>query len=444
MLLIVHLTTLLIADAAVKLKPNPPLGPETVYNEAGYIDLESPPRQFFYWFFESRSNPSLDPFILWMSGGPGCSSQLALFMENGPYRVTKESGVFNVSLNPFSWNTNATVLWLDQPAGAGFSEGTLEYSSQQVGTTVYEVMTKFLDSHTNYSNLPFYIFGESYAGHYVPAVASVMMQNIKAGKSKINLKGVAIGNGLTSPAKQYAMYPEFAREHNLVSHFGTVVMTAGLVPCEYLAYECSREDLEWERRWLSCFNGYVACSYAEVLPVQLTGVNVYDVRRQCGGNTLCYDFSTVTEFLNRVDVQKALGVDKVYKECDNLVNMEFVAGADEMHSWEPQIAELLGEKVKVLIYAGEYDFICNWMGNWNWVQNMAWSRNSSFAKAENKTWSPFGRVAGYSVSAGGLTFLKLKDAGHLSPMDQPENTLEMVRQYTLSPHGFEAAAREIL
>jgi len=197
---------------------------------------------------------------------------------------------------------------------------------------VYEVMTKFFESHKNYTTLPFYIFGESYAGHYVPAVASVVLQNIKSGQSKMNLKGIAIGNGLTSPGLQYAMYPTFAKEHSLVSRFALVVMTGGLVPCEYLAYQCNRDDLEWDRRWLSCFNGYVACAYSEILPVQITGVNLYDVRRQCGDYPLCYDFSAFTEFLNLDGVQNALGVDKVFKDCDYLVNMEFVAGADEMHS----------------------------------------------------------------------------------------------------------------
>lgn len=105
-----------------------PPGPETVHNEAGYIDLLAPPRKFFYWFFESRNDPANDPFIVWMSGGPGCSSQLALYAENGPYKVTRNGGKksqnFTVSLNPYSWNSNATVLWIDQPAGAGFSTGT--------------------------------------------------------------------------------------------------------------------------------------------------------------------------------------------------------------------------------------------------------------------------------------------------------------------------------
>ncbi len=87
----------------------------------------------FYWFFESRSSPSTDPVILWMTGGPGCSSMLALFtvqnfvlifcissdlivdfshQENGPYTVNKD---LSLNLNPYSWNSFANIIYVDQP-----------------------------------------------------------------------------------------------------------------------------------------------------------------------------------------------------------------------------------------------------------------------------------------------------------------------------------------
>jgi len=77
---------------------------------------------YFYWMFESRSKPKEDPFILWLTGGPGCSGMLALLNENGPCTVTSQSLPKTVN-NPFSWTNNATVLWIDQPTGVGFSYG---------------------------------------------------------------------------------------------------------------------------------------------------------------------------------------------------------------------------------------------------------------------------------------------------------------------------------
>lgn len=84
--------------------------------------------QLFYWLFESRGDPATDPLLLWLSGGPGCSSMLALFVENGPYRIVERGSGGGAAaadssrllrLNPHSWNSNATVIYLDQPAGTG-------------------------------------------------------------------------------------------------------------------------------------------------------------------------------------------------------------------------------------------------------------------------------------------------------------------------------------
>merc|ERR1712129_133613 len=95
------------------------------------------------------------------------------------------------------------------------------------------------------------------------------------------------------------------------------------------------------------------------------------------------------------------------------------------------VADLLEHNMKVLIYAGEYDYICNWRGNYAWLEGMSWSGQSDFKSATNATWNgPGGNAAGYLKSAKNLSFLKVLNAGHLSPMDQPANTLQMVQEFT--------------
>ena len=109
-------------------------------------------------FFESRSNPETDPVILWLSGGPGCSSSLALFGENGPLTVNDD---LSLEVNPFSWNSNATVVWVDQPVGTGFSYGGYLHSEEQVGEDMAEFIVGFLTKYPKYAGLDFHIFGES-------------------------------------------------------------------------------------------------------------------------------------------------------------------------------------------------------------------------------------------------------------------------------------------
>ena len=119
---------------------------------------------------ESQSSPADAPFVVWLTGGPGCSSTLALLTENGPCSVNSD-GV-NTSPNPNSWNNDANVLWLDQPAGVGFSYGTTNDGDEvMVGEDAYYFLQHFFQAHPEYASQPLFIFGESYGGHYAPAIA---------------------------------------------------------------------------------------------------------------------------------------------------------------------------------------------------------------------------------------------------------------------------------
>ncbi len=117
-----------------------------------------------YWFFESRNSPSTDPVTLWMTGGPGCSSEVALFGENGPCSVN--AGGNATIHNPFSWNAKSNLLYIDQPTGTGFSYGLgLDHDEEQVGNDMYDFLQQFFKAHPEYQKNDFYTFGESYAGH---------------------------------------------------------------------------------------------------------------------------------------------------------------------------------------------------------------------------------------------------------------------------------------
>ena len=172
-----------------------------------------------YWMFESRNQPKTDPFILWLTGGPGCSGMLALLNENGPCTIDEHLNTVN---NTKSWTNAANVLWIDQPTGVGFSYGDSgDYDHDEIGVRddMYHFLTEFFDAHPEYADAPFYVFGESYGGHYAPNVAYRVWQgNQKAtADNKINLKGLAVGNGLTDPAIQYV--------------HGVIVLALFCLPC---------------------------------------------------------------------------------------------------------------------------------------------------------------------------------------------------------------------
>ncbi|GMH88552.1 hypothetical protein TrVE_jg6994 [Triparma verrucosa] len=430
----VLLVALVLPSAVVGDAPD---GPDFVYNDAGYIDVGSS-KKLFFWMFESRNDPSTDPLLLWMSGGPGCSSQLALFGENGPYVVEDD---LSLSLNPESWNNNATVIWVDQPVGTGFSYGgTPCHNEECVGDDMKNFLDGFFVKYPAYAKLDFHIFGESYAGHYVPSVSRAVIRG-NAGLSEkdegyINLQGFAIGNGLTNPEEQYKWYIPFTEEHGLVSD-GVLKMMQGVqTVCEPLIAACnmdtggdSTKEIE---AWAACLNAYILCNIGETTPVTSTGVNPYDVRVPCGDSQLCYDFSNIDAYLAQDEVREAFGIPdkKRWAECNKVVDIVMVYGGDWMKTFDAYVAEVLDSGVRGLIYAGEFDFICNWMGNNAWTQIIDWSGADDFAKAENVTWiTEAGDEAGSFRSASGLTFLKVKDAGHMVPRDQPYNSGDMLRKH---------------
>jgi len=80
---------------------------ETYYT--GFLPIENK-GTLFYWWFESRNVPASDPLVIWLTGGPGCSSELALFEENGPYKINQN---LTLTTNPYSWNNFANLLYVD-------------------------------------------------------------------------------------------------------------------------------------------------------------------------------------------------------------------------------------------------------------------------------------------------------------------------------------------
>ena len=164
---------------------------DNVTQHSGYFKLTTGRKHYFYWFFESRSAPKTDPLVLWMTGGPGCSSEVALFGENGPCSVNAD-GTGTIR-NKYSWNTRANLVYIDQPAGTGFSYGSgLDHDEAGVARDMYDFLQQLLQAHPALQPLDFYVVGESYAGHYVPAVTHEVWANNKAlpsGAIRINLKG---------------------------------------------------------------------------------------------------------------------------------------------------------------------------------------------------------------------------------------------------------------
>lgn len=394
-------------------------------HHAGYYGL--PPNnsaKMFYYFFESRSS-NKDPVVIWLTGGPGCSSSLALFYENGPYKINND---LSLKLNDFGWDTVSNIIFVDQPVGTGFSytdASDLRHDEQGVSNDLYNFLQAFFKNHPQLATNDFYITGESYAGHYIPALASRINQGNKAKQGiQINLKGFAIGNGLTNPEVQYSAYSEYALQMKLIDQSEHDYINHSYVPlCQAAIQRCGAGDDT------GCSSGFELCNniFTEILSNH-TGINYYDIRKQCEGR-LCYDFSNLEKFMSLDSVRKALGVGDIeFVSCSTVVYEAMIT--DWVKNLEVGIPALLDDGIKMLIYAGEYDFICNWLGNWEWVRAMKWSGQQQFNSAPTTQFVVAGKEAGQMTSYGPVIFLKVRNAGHMVPMDQPRAALQMLKRWT--------------
>ncbi|KAG5573406.1 hypothetical protein H5410_063172 [Solanum commersonii] len=180
-------------------------GPLPFYLQTGYIGVgKSEEVQLFYYFVKSESDPSQDPLLLWLTGGPGCSSFSGLAYEVGPLEFGQKA--YNGSLpilvsSPYSWTKFASILFLEQPVNTGFSYATTsayKCTDLQACDHVYEFLTKWFVNHPEFISNPFYVSGDSYSGITIPVIIQLISNGIEAGKEPlINLKGYSLGNPVT-------------------------------------------------------------------------------------------------------------------------------------------------------------------------------------------------------------------------------------------------------
>jgi len=402
------------------------LGVDKVKQYSGYLDDEEDDKHLFYWFFESRNDPKNDPVVLWLNGGPGCSSLTGLFMELGPSSINKK---IETVYNDYSWNSNASVIFLDQPVNVGFSySGGSVSNTVAAGKDVYALLTLFFKQFPEYATQDFHIAGESYAGHYIPVFASEILSHKK---NNINLKSVLIGNGLTDGLTQYEYYRPMACGDGgwpaVLDESECQAMDNALPRCTSLIENCYNSESVWQ-----CVPASIYCNNAMIGPYQRTGQNVYDVRSKCEGSSLCYnELDWISEYLNKADVQASLGAEvSSYESCNFDINRNFLFQGDWMKPFHRLVPGLL-EKIPVLIYAGDADYICNWLGNQAWAEALEWPGQKAYNKEKmaDLILTDSDKKIGEYKASGNFSFMRLHAGGHMVPYDQPESSLDFFNRW---------------
>ncbi|KAL9023476.1 MAG: hypothetical protein Q9196_007179 [Gyalolechia fulgens] len=141
-------------------------------NWAGHIPIPGPGNnKLFFWLFQAVNHDASQNLILWLNGGPGCSSMTGLTFENGPLQICPSTAVPNA--NPYSWTKLANVLYIDQPVGTGYSTGDKAPSNiADITDDFYHWLQAFYDHFPTLKDKHTYIIGESYAAIFIRNVSS--------------------------------------------------------------------------------------------------------------------------------------------------------------------------------------------------------------------------------------------------------------------------------
>ncbi|KAM4065646.1 serine carboxypeptidase [Hirsutella rhossiliensis] len=408
------------ADYFVRDLPGVPKDSPPIKMHAGHIEVTPEHHgNMFFWHFQNKHIANRQRTVIWVNGGPGCSSEDGALMEVGPYRVKDEQ---NLVLNNGSWNEFANLLFVDNPVGTGFSFVDTDSFVHELDTMAeqfVQFLDKFFALFPEYDRDHIYIAGESFAGQYIPYIAkSIVDRNKKNPGNEWNLKGLLIGNGWVSPKAQYQAYLKFALQKGLVDKDS----------------EIANQLLAKQRicdKMLSTNPGHV--NYNECEDVLSTLLRIASTG---SGDNACYNmYDGLTPYLRRPAVIRALHVSDQrntgWQECSGAVGSAFRSKNSKPAD---QLLPDLIKQVPVLFFSGAEDLICNHMGTELMIDNLEWSGGKGFEVtpgnwAPRRTWTFEGEVAGFWQEARNLTYVLYHNASHMVPFDFPRRSRDMLDRF---------------
>ncbi|PKI50686.1 hypothetical protein CRG98_028923 [Punica granatum] len=404
------------------------------YLETGYIgvgDMEE--SQLFYYFVESQRSPTLDPIILWLTGGPGCSVLSAFLYESGP--IEFNYGGYNGTLptfhlNPYTWTAGLSIIYVDAPVGTGFSYSTTaeNYAINDYKSVdqTYEFLRKWLMNHPQYLENQLYVGNNAGVAPY------------------LNLKGYVLGNPKTDDYIDVNSRVPFAHRMTLISDelykdakvaCGGDYVTVNASNAECVTYIDEIDDMILEINLMQILEPI--CKTASSRPVE----SIKGIRRsmeedyegflaaQANPAYWCRDYNYVLAgiWANNKDVRAALGVREgtkgVWTRCNSTL-----AYTKTVTSSIPYHKNLSSTALRALIYSGDHDLSVTHIGTQIWIHSLDLTVYTDW-----RPWFVDGQVAGYTVEYINddftLDYVTVKGAGHVAPEYKPKECYEMMDRW---------------
>ncbi|GAB4853411.1 hypothetical protein Ancab_017589 [Ancistrocladus abbreviatus] len=420
--------------------------------ETGYIGVgKSEEVQFFYYFVESERDPTLDPLLLWLTGGPGCSAFSGLVYEIGPLKFNYSDTLSKIptfELNNNSWTKVASVIFVDAPVGTGFSYATTAkaYHSSDTLTAahIYEFLRKWLLYHPAFAVNPLYISGDSYTGIIVPQVVQKTLHGNEKGKTRINLQGYVLGNPHTY-IEDFNSRVTYAQRVSLISD---ELYESFMVSCDGKYVDAGTNNTQCARD-IKAINDCISllfwpqilepnCSVLAPKPGILQWVHSTSEdkylhfllsRSQRHPELWCRESNYLFSYIwaNNKLVQHALrvrkGTIKEWVRCNHSL------------SYTKDVASTVGyhrkftkKYLRALVYSGDQDIVVPYVGTFQWIKSLKVPLVDQW-----RPWFLQGQVAGYTITYANLryriTYATLKGAGLTAPEYKPAEALALVDRW---------------
>ena len=421
---------------------------------SGYLNVSEIKK--FHYMFNIAPDSENKPLVLWLNGGPGCSSLDGWANEHGPMTLDDEG---HFKLNNYSWHNEANMIYLESPGNVGFSyinstaKEDLYVDDNTTAKDNLQALLSFFEKFPEMKDKDFYISGESYGGIYVPILAYEIIEYNKdlEETEKIKLKGILVGNGVVD----WKYDVNLARMDFLFTHH----LTSYEHRLDYVKY-CLTNKTYDEGKCNETYN-----SADEILD----GVNLYDYLRECkipknlkgeisskskyyqyapwafkrqktaneellnlneeeeeGQSVPCFDDTNVENYFSRPDVQSALHVVNLtrWRVCSDDIFSNYSI-LDEGSIWT--FKTLMKQGLRILIYSGDSDAVVPYNGNQLWIRDLKLETIEPWRswRVDNDP----DNIAGYVVKYNGLTFCTIKGTGHMAPMWKPKESFYMFSKF---------------
>lgn len=386
----------------------------------------------YFWFFPAQNEPETAPVVLWLQGGPGGSSLFGLFVENGPYLVNKDIKFVKKDI---TWNSKYSMLYIDNPVGTGFSftdkdEGYAR-NEVDVARDLYSCLTQFFQVFNKLQNNPFYVTGESYAGKYVPAISyKIHTENLNPfPKVRINLQGLAIGDGLCDPETMMLQYADFMYNIGMLDEKQRDY---------FQGYAKQAVQHIQNKEFGKAFGIFDMLLNGDLYPYKPYFYNVTKTNNYYNflETEAPADFDYYGTALAEPDIRKAIHVGNLTYHPGSEVEKHIIN--DIMDTVKPWVKVLMNN-YRVMMYTGQLDIIVAIPLTEAFLLTVDWNGLDKYKQADRMIWrvNPSdAEVAGYVRQVDTFYQVIVRGGGHILPYDQPARSFDMIDRF-ISNRGFQ-------